>query len=43
MRRILLLIGTRKGPFIAASDEGRHWEVLFNCLPPIYSVEAMVD
>jgi photosystem II stability/assembly factor-like uncharacterized protein len=35
-------IGTQGGQLVASRDEGDHWEVLFNWLPPIYSVETAV-
>ncbi len=33
-------VGTEGGQLVASRDEGEHWEVLFNWLPPIFSVQA---
>jgi photosystem II stability/assembly factor-like uncharacterized protein len=33
-------VGTQGGQLLASRDAGDHWEVIFNWLPPIYSVEA---
>ena len=35
-------LGTQGGQLLASRDEGDHWEVIFNWLPPIYSVEAAI-
>ena len=37
-----LYVGTQGGQLLASLDNGESWEVLFNWLPPIYSVEAAV-
>ena len=34
--------GTQGGQLLASRDGGDHWEMVFNWLPPIYSVEAVV-
>ncbi len=37
-------VGTQGGQLLASRDEGDHWDVLFNWLPPITSVQtAIVD
>ena len=35
-------VGTEGGQLLASRDGGDHWEVLFNWLPPISSVQAAV-
>jgi photosystem II stability/assembly factor-like uncharacterized protein len=35
-------VGTQGGQLVASRDEGDHWELLFNWLPPVYSVRAAV-
>ena len=35
-------MGTSGGQLLASRDEGDHWELLFNWLPPIASVQAVV-
>lgn len=35
-------VGTQGGQLVASRDEGDHWEVLFNWLPPIFSVETAI-
>lgn len=37
-------VGTEGGQLLASRDDGEHWELLFNWLPPIFSVQtALVD
>jgi photosystem II stability/assembly factor-like uncharacterized protein len=35
-------VGTQGGQLLASRDAGDRWEVIFNWLPPIYSVEAAI-
>ena len=35
-------VGTAGGQLLASRDEGDHWELLFNWLPPIASVQAAI-
>ena len=35
-------VGTQGGQILASRDGGHHWELIFDWLPPIYSVEAVV-
>ena len=35
-------VGTQGGQLLASRDEGDHWKVLFNWLPPITSVQTAV-
>ncbi len=35
-------VGTQGGQLLGSRDEGDHWQVLFNWLPPIYSVKASI-
>jgi len=35
-------IGTQGGQLLASRDNGDHWEIIFNWLPPIYSLEVEV-
>jgi len=34
-------LGTQGGQILASRNAGDDWEVIFNWLPPIYSVEAI--
>jgi photosystem II stability/assembly factor-like uncharacterized protein len=36
-------VGTQGGQILASRDGGDHWSVLFNWLPPIYSLETAVS
>jgi photosystem II stability/assembly factor-like uncharacterized protein len=35
-----IYVGTQGGQLLGSRDEGDHWEVLFNWLPPVYSVKT---
>jgi photosystem II stability/assembly factor-like uncharacterized protein len=35
-------VGTQGGHILASRDAGDHWTLLFNWLPPVYSLEAAV-
>jgi photosystem II stability/assembly factor-like uncharacterized protein len=35
--------GTQGGQILASRDGGDRWSVLFNWLPPIYSLETVVS
>jgi photosystem II stability/assembly factor-like uncharacterized protein len=35
-------VGTQGGQILASRDEGEHWDLLFNWLPPVYSLETAV-
>jgi photosystem II stability/assembly factor-like uncharacterized protein len=35
-------VGTQGGLILASRDGGDRWDVLFNWLPPIYSLETAV-
>ena len=35
-------VGTEGGHLLASRDGGDHWEVLFNWLPPVFSIQAAV-
>ena len=35
-------VGTAGGQLLASRDEGDHWELLFNWVPPIASVQAAI-
>jgi photosystem II stability/assembly factor-like uncharacterized protein len=35
-------IGTQGGQIVASRDGGDHWEMIFNWLPPVYSLETVV-
>jgi photosystem II stability/assembly factor-like uncharacterized protein len=35
-------IGTQGGQIVASRDGGDHWEIIFNWLPPVYSLETVV-
>lgn len=37
-----LYVGTQNGQLFTSFDEGDHWTLLFNYLPPVYSVEAAI-
>ena len=36
-------VGTQGGHILASRDGGDRWSVLFNWLPPIYSLETVVS
>jgi photosystem II stability/assembly factor-like uncharacterized protein len=36
-------VGTQGGQILASRDGGDRWSVLFNWLPPIYSLETVVS
>ncbi|MBI2486716.1 MAG: hypothetical protein HYW01_07115 [Deltaproteobacteria bacterium] len=35
-------VGTQGGQILASRDAGDHWTLLFNWLPPVYSLEAAI-
>ena len=37
-----IYVGTQGGQILLSLDDGDHWELLFNWLPPIYSLQATV-
>jgi len=36
------MVGTRKGGLVFSRDNGDHWQLLANFLPPVLSIEAAV-
>lgn len=38
-----IYFGTSTGQLFASSDEGEHWELLVDFLPPIWSVETFIE
>jgi len=37
-----LYVGTQGGQLFASRDAGDRWDVLFNWLPPVCSVQALI-
>lgn len=37
-----IYLGTQGGQLLASRDTGDRWDVLFNWLPPVYSVQASI-